>query len=549
MFKKILGKIKKVSSKESENTDIENLIKTEIVEKSKLDIKMSFNKKDVTIEEMFFLENSQEIVVDNLFPDIPIIKTFEELERLYNLKDYYHLENNIPSKFKVLAENKRIVRTNKKTGKKRIGLFYPNVKISEMFFEEIFFISKELISFFYSTKTLKLSDGDDNNESSEKLGQILSYMETNSISDLHFYLQNDFQYVFTERKNSNVEKVSGLQIRKELMKNLINEAIIACGQDTFTRKKEIRGLIKRELLSKGKKVERSFRLHIIESSTGSEIGNSVSIRKLMTYEELIELGFSGLGYNDKAIALIKKAIKLNHNGVMIVSGATNSGKSTLLYTILIYLLKMGKRIHTIEAPIEIVIPGLIQIDLKSTETAQDEFKIDMTQAIKSLLSQDPDIGLINEVRSSEEINDLMNLALQGHLAFSTMHANDIKTTFKRLKKNTSQEDINSSVKLIINQELINKKCNKCSEEGMITTKENTKIVCPTCRGKKIVGRMPIYEVALYNNIEMEDDMSDFKTLIKEEKLEYVSKEEVIEEYAKEGIVFEEDVERIRSHFG
>jgi type II secretory ATPase GspE/PulE/Tfp pilus assembly ATPase PilB-like protein len=537
--------IEKLDNIEKGLNDLEISINmpSEEIRKKKRNIQNHTGNLNLNILDYLYIPGVQQELLKKVYgDDILFIETLNELEENYDLSDYHLMENNDFKKFQVLKDAKAIIGVNKKTMKKAIGIFQPTISIAEMYMEEYFFISPEIVTHFYNTKNIDfIQDVDEEN----KLHQLLQYMEHKKTSDLHFFPLNDFYYTFTARINSDVSKITENRIKKSIVNDLIRESIIACGQDVYTKTPEVRGLIKQSLVSEGKKIERNFRVHIIDSSTGNEKGKSVSIRKLMNFDELSKLGLDGLGYGADAQEIIKEAVNTFHNGVSIISGATNSGKSTLLYTILIYLLNKGKRIHTIESPIEMVIPGLIQIDLKDTEQAKEELRMDMTKAMKAMLSQDPDISLINEVRSKEEIMDLMNLALQGHMAFSTIHANDVSSTLTRLYKSASKEDIVNSLRMIVNQELISKKCQICSGVG-----ETINGTCPACEGKKVLGRLPVYEIALYKNIEESDNLQNFEELIKEKKLSYISKIDVIKDYKERDIIMAEDYNRImKSHAG
>ena len=114
-------------------------------------------------------------------------------------------------------------------------------------------------------------------------------------------------------------------------------------------------------------------------------------------------------------------------GLVIFSGPTGSGKSTSAYSLLSSLIEENKQILTIEDPVERRIEGLRQVQIRP----QSGFNY--AQALKASMRQDPDVIYVGEVRDSDTMKSVMNLALTGHTVITTIHARDIRMAIRRCR--------------------------------------------------------------------------------------------------------------------
>jgi twitching motility protein PilT len=119
-----------------------------------------------------------------------------------------------------------------------------------------------------------------------------------------------------------------------------------------------------------------------------------------------------------------------YRGLILVTGATGSGKSTTLAAMIDHIARTRScHIVTIEDPIEFILK-----DRKSIVT-QREVGLDtknFTQALKYALRQDPDVILVGEMRDEETIHMALSAAETGHLVLSTLHTVDAKETINRI---------------------------------------------------------------------------------------------------------------------
>ena len=124
-----------------------------------------------------------------------------------------------------------------------------------------------------------------------------------------------------------------------------------------------------------------------------------------------------------------KTICKYHNGLILVTGPTGSGKSTTLAAMVDYLNEMPKHIITIEDPIEFVHESRKAV-IDQREVGLHTLKFDT--ALKASLREDPDVILIGEMRDKETVNTALKAAQTGHLVFGTLHTNSAVKTIERI---------------------------------------------------------------------------------------------------------------------
>jgi twitching motility protein PilT len=119
-----------------------------------------------------------------------------------------------------------------------------------------------------------------------------------------------------------------------------------------------------------------------------------------------------------------------HRGLVLVTGATGSGKSTTLAALLGHINRTRRQhVVTIEDPIEFLHSdhGCI-VNQREVGLDTDSFQ----QALRRALRQDPDVILIGELRDSETAQTALQAAESGHLVFSTLHTVDAAETLGRI---------------------------------------------------------------------------------------------------------------------
>ena len=117
-------------------------------------------------------------------------------------------------------------------------------------------------------------------------------------------------------------------------------------------------------------------------------------------------------------------------GLVLVTGATGSGKSTSLASMIDFINRTRQgHIVTIEDPIEFAHRSQgCMVTQREIGNDSKEFK----NALRSVLRQDPDIVLVGELRDLETIEAALTLAETGHLTFATLHTSDAVQTVNRI---------------------------------------------------------------------------------------------------------------------
>lgn len=160
----------------------------------------------------------------------------------------------------------------------------------------------------------------------------------------------------------------------------------------------------------------------ISSLPGKDV-DSIVIRILNNHREL---ALNELTLFRDTKKFLEQIVKLN-SGLFIVSGATGSGKSTTLYTILDTInQRYQKNIVTLEDPIEVKKDYCLQIQIN------EKLGITYNNSLKQILRHDPDIIMIGEIRDEQTARLAITCALTGHLVLTTIHSSNCITTIRRL---------------------------------------------------------------------------------------------------------------------
>src|SRR6476646_339316 len=159
-----------------------------------------------------------------------------------------------------------------------------------------------------------------------------------------------------------------------------------------------------------------------------------------------------LGMDADTFRRFKAAVDAPH-GLLLVTGPTDSGKTTTLYSARNELNNPDYNIVTVEDPVEFQIPGINQVPVNK------DIGLTFANALRSILRQDPDIVMIGEIRDEETAEIAVEAALTGHQVLSTMHCNDAAGAIARLDDmGIAPFLISSSVILSCAQRLMRKVC-------------------------------------------------------------------------------------------
>lgn len=461
------------------------------------------------------------------FNDLSYIPSLDELE-LEGFDINYFLTLDVKIK-KYLSDKESILLVNKE-GKKYLGLFYPRVDV-DIDFDEIFIFGSNIFNYFFGKgKDLSFM----NSDKDFTMEELMQYMETNNINDIGIDPINQSQYIITAEINKKNVLLTDRPVVKDLINDVFNKIKTSTSIDTTTEFPTTTGLLKLGLINtNGVRINRTFRINFIKV----KMGYTASIRRFMNYEEIRDFGLKGLSYTDTAIKLINEAID-QKGGISMILGETNSGKSTLLAAILNKIYISQQKIISIENPIEIEMPYL-QIDLTETETADEKFKMTKELAQSAILRHNPNVVLMSEIRTKDEIEFFAGLGLRGHMALATLHAGSVENAIEILLKVSDENELKSILNLFVHQELLAKKCLKCNGTGMIH--ENK---CIDCKGSGSKGVVPIYEIVKFGKLGQNDSLRDFKKLLSDGKVQILSKKVLVQQYWEKDLLFEEDYLRL-----
>ncbi|ALT00510.1 type IV pilus twitching motility protein PilT [Lacimicrobium alkaliphilum] len=168
-----------------------------------------------------------------------------------------------------------------------------------------------------------------------------------------------------------------------------------------------------------------------------------------------------LTLDDLGAPQIFKEIIKQPTGIVLVTGATGSGKSTTLAAMIDHI-NTNKREHilTIEDPIEFVHENKLSI-LNQREVHRDTHSFN--NALRSALREDPDVILVGELRDLETIRLAISAAETGHLVFGTLHTNSAPKTIDRIidvfpaeEKAMVRSMLSESLRAVISQTLLKK---------------------------------------------------------------------------------------------
>jgi len=244
-----------------------------------------------------------------------------------------------------------------------------------------------------------------------------------------------------------------------------------------------------------------------------EFGESVVMRLLDQTGGVTDL--NEVGMPAEMLAQFRRLIHMPH-GLILVTGPTGSGKTTTLYGALQELNDVGKKIITVEDPVEYRLSRINQVQINP--------KIGLTfgRVLRAALRQDPDILLVGEIRDQETAEIALRAAMTGHLVLSTLHTNDAVSSAMRLVDMGAEGFLAATaIRAVLAQRLVRRLCDNCYEDHHLNDRElqwvrhvtgdnlPQRLVlkkaggCHRCNNTGYRGRIGVFELLVLN-----DEMAD-----------------------------------------
>lgn len=236
-------------------------------------------------------------------------------------------------------------------------------------------------------------------------------------------------------------------IPENIRKNLIARLKIISGMDITESRLPQDGAIKTTI----KNINLDMRVSSLPTNEGEKI-----VIRILDYSASLQ-GLESLGFSPNNLKKMKELIK-EPNGIILVTGATGSGKSTTVYSLLQILNTPEVNLVTVEDPVEMNIDGINQIQVNS------EVGLTFASVLRSILRQDPDIIMIGEIRDDETAKIAVRASITGHLVLSTIHTNNALSTIERLTDmDVERYLLASSLNGIVSQKLARRICPHCKK--------------------------------------------------------------------------------------
>ncbi|MBL4742943.1 MAG: MSHA biogenesis protein MshE [Idiomarina sp.] len=282
------------------------------------------------------------------------------------------------------------------------------------------------------------------------------------------------------------------------------------------------------------------------STMPTQYGESCVMRLLDQSDGLLSLDQTGMP--EDILKRIRALINRPH-GMLLVTGPTGSGKTTTLYGALSELNTEGKKVITVEDPVEYRLPRISQVQVNS------KIGLDFARVLRTTLRQDPDIIMVGEMRDHETVEIGLRGSITGHLVLSTLHTNDAITSAMRLMDMGAPPYlVAAALRGVLAQRLVRRVCENCAQPYQPDESEKEILEhlevgsgsadyrlgkgCQSCNHTGYRGRIGVFELLEMNRAMMdalrENQTQAFAQAAREAK-GFRSMANVALDYAKQGI--------------
>ncbi len=180
-------------------------------------------------------------------------------------------------------------------------------------------------------------------------------------------------------------------------------------------------------------------------------GEKLVVSLLEKHSTLLNL--ERIGFSPVYLKLTQRILDIS-GGIVVVTGPARSGKSTTLYAAMNYLNDLDKALVTLEHPIVYQLPGVVQTSLRPGQSPAG--------LIDALVSQDPDILMVQDIPDTATAQALTRAAVMGYKVLTSLHTRDLASAlFHLMHLGVEPFVIASTVTCVIAQRLVRRLCEHC----------------------------------------------------------------------------------------
>lgn len=231
-------------------------------------------------------------------------------------------------------------------------------------------------------------------------------------------------------------------------------------------------------------------------------GEKVSVRVFDPAKSIFDIDKLGMSSDDLSSF---KAMLMQPQGTILLTGPAGSGKTTTMYAALTYLRENKKNLSslaTVEDPVEYDLRVVNQTQVNNISG------LTFANALRTVLRQDPEVIMIGEIRDQETADIATQAGLTGHMVLSTVHARSAAGVLLRMVDlGVEPYLVASSVTAILSQRLVRTVCPSCARDYTPTPEEIAKFGltgseklragkgCDQCGDSGYAGRTGIFQLA------------------------------------------------------
>lgn len=270
----------------------------------------------------------------------------------------------------------------------------------------------------------------------QKCLQLLSDAAKEGATDVHLIPREEC-YDLLMRKYGRFEKVENFPT--ELATRMISYFKFLSSLDISEKRKPQSGAFQKVM----EQSMYAFRISTLPSSFSRE---SLAIRLL---RQNYTLPLHTICHFQESVDQLYEMAQLE-SGLILISGATGTGKTTTLYSLLHYCVHdLSRHVISLEDPVESTQEQLLQIQVN------ERAGITYSSGLKAILRHSPEVIMLGEIRDRETAKIAIEASFSGHLVISTIHAKDTVNCIYRLNDlSVSLEEIRQMLKAVVSQRLI-----------------------------------------------------------------------------------------------